>query len=195
QCATSMPWALHSTRCFNQDAFWKAFAVIDILMIIATVVLANLIFHDLHLPLKTKVAILISFCSEVCLIPLIVLRLFYVLKNHGSNEPTYDDFISAILTLVCVYSAVVVACIPFLKPVLRGIQSGVMGGNIRSISTLGIAQYLFSKGDRFESTQSKNRYGMKRLTGRGDSQERIITRTKEVHVEVSAPKPVHERDG
>ncbi|KAF2642230.1 hypothetical protein P280DRAFT_541944 [Massarina eburnea CBS 473.64] len=189
QCSTSTLWAIHSTRCFDQAALWKAFAVIDILMIVAITVLAHFIVYALHMPLKVKIKILISFCSGVGLIPLIVLRLVYVLDKHGSSDPTYDDFSPTILMLVYVYSTVVFASIPFLKPVLRGIPSGLMVADIRSIAPVGNERFLFSTA---ESTRSRNHYGMRRFKERGDSQERIIMRTKEVHIEVSAPRSIHE---
>ena len=65
------------------------------------------------------------------MIPLIILRLLYLMKVSHSSDRTYDSLNLWIITEIAVNLSVVTACVPFSKPFADGVQSGVLGGDIR----------------------------------------------------------------
>lgn len=94
-----------------------------------------------------------------------------------------------ILTSICVNGSVIITCIPFLKPVLKGIQSGILAGDVRSLAPLETSTYLFSAARKDTNSHdlknSRNSFKLGKLKERGDSQDRIITETHDVCVETS----------
>ena len=76
---------------------------------------------------STDIHVLISHS----LIPVIIVRLIYLHKALGSNDKTFD-FRNAIFSTVADCNAsVLVACIPFLKPFMKGLDSGLLTSDLR----------------------------------------------------------------
>ncbi|ORY02846.1 hypothetical protein BCR34DRAFT_78853 [Clohesyomyces aquaticus] len=193
QCSPPHTWEILSSRCFDQAAFWKAFAVLDIAIDVSTAVLAGIIFHGLNMPAKIKIPVIIAFSARAFLLPLVSIRLVHVLDTLHSLDRPYDDFIPVILTSICANGSVIITCVPFLKPVIKGIQSGILAGDIRSLAPLGNSQSLFSTAHKTpgnsNSSNTKNIFKLKQMRERGDSQEQMIREIREVRVDVSIPEP------
>ena len=126
-----------------------------------------------------------------------MLRTIKLVDNLASPDPTYDHVLSTILTSIHVNVSIVVSCISFLKPVLYGLQSGILAGDVRSLAPLGSSAYIFS-GSRKQTTDVELKDS--RLTlgksshSAGESQDRIIRETREVYVEFANSHSVESRD-
>lgn len=75
------------------------------------------------------------YCSEAnivhSLIPVIILRLIYLHSALASSDKTFDYRDATYATLANVNASVLVACIPFLKPFMKGLDSGLLTSDLR----------------------------------------------------------------
>lgn len=86
------------------------------------------------------------------------------------------------LTSVHVNIGVAVTCIPFLKPIITGVQSGILASDVRSMASSPFSSgYLFSasrkrrtKQDTLELTGPGSRSHIRRGQQRGDSEESMV---------------------
>lgn len=128
------------------------------------------------------------------LVPVIVSRLVYLRRETQSNDYPFTNFYFVLLTSLHVNMSVLVTCIPFLKPIMNGIQSGILAGDIRSLATIE-SHYLFNRsgalrGSRGESGGLISMNKMKPLNAKlsipgpkSESEERMVIReTREVDV-------------
>lgn len=63
-------------------------------------------------------------------IPLIILRLTYLLRAFGSLNSTWDSFNLALVTSLQTNISVIAACISFFKPIIDSLAPGVMANNL-----------------------------------------------------------------
>ena len=65
-------------------------------------------------------------------IPLAVLRLIYLSSSLRSPDRTHSDFRLAVVTQIGMNLTIILACVPFLKPLLDNIQPGWSTSNVRT---------------------------------------------------------------
>ena len=63
--------------------------------------------------------------------PVIILRLVYLQIALTSSDKTFDYRDTVFTTLTSVNASVLVACIPFLKPFMIGLESGLLTSDLR----------------------------------------------------------------
>ena len=127
---------------------------------------------------------------------MIVIRLVYLRQAFQSHDRPFADFYLVLLTSLHVNMSVLVTCIPFLKPIINGIQSGILAGDIRSLATID-SNYLFTSSRRMKAKwgESEGSTAMKKLKSintkestqrlRSESEEKmVIQETREVDIEV-----------
>lgn len=66
------------------------------------------------------------------IIPIIIVRLVLVNASSDSIDHPFDDFHLAITTIVHVNLSIIVSCIPFLKPFMDSLQTGVLASDLRT---------------------------------------------------------------
>ena len=150
-------------------------------------------------------------------VPFAVLRLVYLFKVYHSTDTTIDAVDVALVTVIHTNYCINSSCVPFLKPLIDALSTGLMTNDIRVPATLTesskdkirINPFAILSGDkRFE----KNAYGWTRcpnasnytstVTGGKDndlelqnlerfgSRERMVinqTKTTEVHSDPKSP--------
>lgn len=132
------------------------------------------------------------------LVPVIAGRLVYLRREIQSHDYPFTSFYFILFTSLHVNMSVVVTCIPFLKPIISGIQSGILAGDIRSLATID-SHHLFTRsrttmGNKVESEGSIALKKMKSLNTKrsamglkSESEERMVIReTREVDVRTAA---------
>lgn len=121
------------------------------------------------------------------IIPLTITRLVFL--NHAS-ERVFDDFNIVLLTSIHANLNIVLTCIPFLKPVMDGIQSGILASDIRSLAPITSSGYLFStnrkRSGKPEGFELENGHTADCSTAgakQGNSEESMaIKRTREISI-------------
>ncbi|KAK4691727.1 hypothetical protein P7C71_g5338, partial [Lecanoromycetidae sp. Uapishka_2] len=80
---------------------------------------------------KRKTVVIIAFGCRIILFPLVVLRLVYLAPALSSSDKPFDYRNSIFVTLADTNASVLVACIPFLKPFMQGLDSGLLTSDLR----------------------------------------------------------------
>ena len=65
------------------------------------------------------------------LIPLVILRLVFINKALSSSDKTFDYRNTVFTSIADANAAILVACIPFLKPFMQGLDSGLLTSDLR----------------------------------------------------------------
>ncbi|KAL9069666.1 MAG: hypothetical protein Q9161_005366 [Pseudevernia consocians] len=131
QCRLPRPWEVLSDQCVNQVAFWDAIGAFDIILDVAMVALPIILLHHVKIQGSKKIRIFIAFAARLLVPPLTVPRLFYFTRASHSPDQTYNDFNTSIVSQLTMTLSVIVACIPFSKPVADDVQSGILD-NLRT---------------------------------------------------------------
>ncbi|OJJ45844.1 hypothetical protein ASPZODRAFT_133712 [Penicilliopsis zonata CBS 506.65] len=145
QCQLPRPW---TGQCFDRDAWWTYFAVNNMLIEAALIVLPALLV--IRLQTAKKKAALICFLLRIVVIAVIILELYY---RHRTTHPSA---LTAWPVSVCMQSvqslAILAACIPYLKPFMEGLQS------------TGLHPYLYPKQSQGSyATRSRKNFGSQEL--------------------------------
>ncbi|KAL8952508.1 MAG: hypothetical protein Q9222_001576 [Ikaeria aurantiellina] len=132
QCRVPKPWALFSSRCFNQSAFWDAFGAVDVSLDMACALMPVYLLRDLQLARKRKLQVMISLATRALLVPIIIIRLIYLNQVSKSSDHPKDDFSVVMATTIHVNLSIIVTCIPFIKPVMDSLQTGILASDIHT---------------------------------------------------------------
>ncbi|KAL8764563.1 MAG: hypothetical protein Q9194_006978 [Teloschistes cf. exilis] len=131
ECGVPRPWAIVNGKRMNVTAFWEAMGAIDILTDFALIALPTYITWHLQMARKHKVAVTIAFGCRIILPPIVILRLIYLDSAFNSDNQTFDYRRTVFCMLADVNASVLVACIPFLKPFMQGLESGLLTSDLR----------------------------------------------------------------
>ncbi|KAM3069689.1 hypothetical protein ACMFMG_010405 [Clarireedia jacksonii] len=138
QCPPPDTWKVLSPKCFNQTAFWTAFSAIDIFSDILTIGLPIYLLHDIRLKTRQKCSTIATFGTRILIIPLTIVRLFY-LHHTSPSSPTTDytstSFTLHLLTAILLNLSTTLTVIPFLNPIMNGLQTNILTPKI-GLSTL-----------------------------------------------------------
>ena len=88
------------------------------------------LLHDLHIEHTKKISAMAAFSVRLMTVPLVVLRLVF-LSFQSPTDPTFSSANTVIVTSVHANVSIIAACIPFFKPVMDAMQSGVMNPDVR----------------------------------------------------------------
>ena len=66
------------------------------------------------------------------LIPLAILRLYYLTREIGTSDSSYDLTTCMLLEVVQMNVAIIVSCIPFSRLIITSVSSGHLATNIRT---------------------------------------------------------------
>ena len=96
-----------------------------------------------------------SLTKNSSLVPVIILRLVYLHTAFHSSDKTFDYRDVVFTTLADVNASVLVACIPFLKPFMVGLESGLLTSDLR-VRGPKTSLFLNSSSGKASGNNSKN---------------------------------------
>jgi len=62
-----------------------------------------------------------------------MIRIIYLNSSAKSSDHPYDDFAGVMITSVLVNFSIIITAIPFLKPIMDGLQTGILTSDLRSL--------------------------------------------------------------
>lgn len=68
---------------------------------------------------------------------MIIVRLVFINNTAASLDRTFDDYPISITTSVHITLSILTACIPFLRPVMDSLQSGILAGDVQTVGASG----------------------------------------------------------
>ena len=66
------------------------------------------------------------------MIPIIIVRLVFLSAFSNSIDHPFDDFSTVLTTIIHINFSIMVSCVPFLKPVMDSLQTGVLASDLRT---------------------------------------------------------------
>ncbi|CAD6577570.1 MAG: hypothetical protein ASARMPRED_008324 [Alectoria sarmentosa] len=119
-------WAVAAVM--QKVTFWNVIGSVDITLDVTMVTLPPLLLDRVQISWSRKIRLLSTFATRLLIPPLTSLRLFYFTKTSKLPDHTYNSINTSIITQLAMNLSVIVACVPFFKPVLDDVQSGLLGG-------------------------------------------------------------------
>ncbi|KAH8809820.1 hypothetical protein F5882DRAFT_345278 [Hyaloscypha sp. PMI_1271] len=126
QCGLPDPWAIISGRCFNMIPVWNSVGVLDILTDFAIIFLPVYLVWSVQMALRKKVFVVLIFGTRILIAPLVILRLYYTNTDSSPLLPnqTLVSYHAYLATTIQLNLAIVVSCIPFMKPFMENLSTG-----------------------------------------------------------------------
>ncbi|KAI0886337.1 uncharacterized protein GGS22DRAFT_187576 [Annulohypoxylon maeteangense] len=127
QCALPTPWNfLNGARCIDRRAWWTYIGALNIATEVAIIVLYLLILWDLHISHSRKVFVLSIFLSRVLVIAAVIAQLVIFHDSYSDPDVTESSWLPIILDQVVICVSILTACLPFMKPFMESLQSGIV---------------------------------------------------------------------
>ncbi|KAG4034539.1 hypothetical protein MFRU_003g04980 [Monilinia fructicola] len=125
QCDTPQTWNSLQNECMNRLAFFTCVEIFNILLDLVLMLLPILVIWNLKLSLNPKLVVISCFVPRICVIIAITAQLAILFDEDQSGEPFFFwSFIMSTLLAQCL--GIVSACILYLKPFLKSLNSGMM---------------------------------------------------------------------
>ncbi|CAD6446340.1 b4094d49-54ac-4d65-89ed-9308b73e4ff9 [Sclerotinia trifoliorum] len=119
QCHLPRPWNSFDETCINLKVFWIFGATVDVLTQVIISFLPIFLLSGLHMSNKSsKWLVMALFVPNLLVIPISIFRLIFLLHAINSSDYTWSAFIFGILTSFQPFISIMIACIPFVKPIL-----------------------------------------------------------------------------
>lgn len=124
QCGLPDAWNSFGNTCYSRTSFWRSVSVINILTDLALIFLPFYIIQGLKMRLIQKSIVLACFSSRALDIALTVVQLTYTSAFH-SSDITLHLWKWTLCTQIVQCLTIITSCVPYLRPLLEGMQSGM----------------------------------------------------------------------
>ncbi|KAI0457283.1 hypothetical protein F5B21DRAFT_464951 [Xylaria acuta] len=126
QCALPKPWDyVNNPHCINRRAWWTYVSVVNIGTEFFIVALYFLIIGNLRMSLARRSVVLLIFSTRLLIIGIALAQLAVFFDAFPSFDLTMDLWLPTILNQATLSASVVTASIPYLRPFMESLQSGV----------------------------------------------------------------------
>ncbi|KAL8868547.1 MAG: hypothetical protein Q9174_004920, partial [Haloplaca sp. 1 TL-2023] len=136
QCHLPETWRVASNTCIDIKAFWAYYHIMNAVTDVALIIFPWMILSNLQVEARRKAVIIGCFAARIFVVALTVVQIYYRLGE-------------VVLTL-----SLITACIPYLKPFMEALETGMMRANGG-----GPSQHGFGYGHRSTSRSLKKSYG------------------------------------
>lgn len=126
QCHIPHVWHILGNQCFDRYSFWTYFGVSSIISDTVLILIPIVIFSNVQIDRRRKVAVCSCFASRILVIIATGLQLGFSGRAHGSTDITLDLWLPALCTQFVQNLSIVTACVPYLKPFYLGLESGMI---------------------------------------------------------------------
>ncbi|KAI9881206.1 MAG: hypothetical protein M1830_007184 [Pleopsidium flavum] len=155
QCHLPAPWKFIGNTCINRAAFWSYFGILNILLDLTLILLPLGIVWELKVDLKRKAVIIACFVPRIMVIAAVTAQLVYLNRASDTTDATFDLWPLVLCTQVVQNMSIITACIPYLKPFLESLESGMMrSDDLRRRGIEGINGYSTASSGRFGTNSS-----------------------------------------
>lgn len=114
-----------SQHCFDRTSFWTTYGIINILIEAILILMPTYTIGTLHMSSQRKAAAISCFAIRGLVMGAIIAQLILLIQQRDTNDATLDTW-SYYLSAQFVQSlSVITACVPYIKNVLLGVESGM----------------------------------------------------------------------
>ncbi|KAG8168978.1 hypothetical protein KVR01_001727 [Diaporthe batatas] len=126
QCSVPRVWDwVNRDHCIDQRAWWTYFVVMNIVIEIGYVGLLVWIIGMLHMSRPQRVLILVVFVARILVVAAAVAQLITYWRAYATADINSNIWLPTILNQVVVTTSVITSCVPFLKPLMLSLESGI----------------------------------------------------------------------
>lgn len=129
QCQIPKTWELNGKKCISEIAFWSYFETVNIITDLMLILLPLSIVWVLQARKARKAIIFGCFAVRILVVPTAVIRIVYLTKVSNTGDFTLRAWPAALCALIEESLSVIAACIPYLKPFLDSLESGMMNND------------------------------------------------------------------
>ncbi|KAH7381312.1 hypothetical protein DE146DRAFT_282001 [Phaeosphaeria sp. MPI-PUGE-AT-0046c] len=128
QCQLPRPWEMMTLRCFDTRAFWVFYCIVDMTTEMVIISLSFKLVLYLKLRFSRKVAVVACFAPRSFVAAASAARLIWLYPITPNNDPEYRLWLPAILTQLHVCISICTACIPYMVPFFKSLDSSLRRG-------------------------------------------------------------------
>ncbi|KAL8930816.1 MAG: hypothetical protein Q9208_000357 [Pyrenodesmia sp. 3 TL-2023] len=137
RCQLPQTWRFIDGKCIDIYGFWTYYHVVNILTDAALIVLPCLFLSHLQVEMKRKMLIIGCFVARIIVIAITIVQIYYLRTQAASSrDPTYDLWIVSLLGVVVCSLSLITACIPYLKPFLEALETGMIRADRGAVSRI-----------------------------------------------------------
>ncbi|KAM0797723.1 hypothetical protein BDR22DRAFT_809981 [Usnea florida] len=125
QCPAPETWMILGQDCFDRMSFWTAYGVINILTEAILIFLPTYTIWKLHMSGQRKATAIACFAIRVLVIGSIIAQLTLLNQKRDTNDATLDTWSYQLSAQFVQNLSVITACVPYIKNVLLGVESGM----------------------------------------------------------------------
>lgn len=103
--------------CGNLPAAYLAAGILNLLSDVSVLVLPIPIVLNLHLPLRSRIALMATFCVGLLVCIISIIRI-HAVRIYNLDDPTYSMWTIAVWSQLEPTLGIMCACVPFLRPIL-----------------------------------------------------------------------------
>ncbi|KAI1907712.1 hypothetical protein LOZ53_003376 [Ophidiomyces ophidiicola] len=126
QCDLPRPWDYINNVCLARKNFWNFYGVLNMVSDIIQLGLMLMIITQIQTSTRRKITIASVFACRLFVVVAVALQLYFLNQVQNTKNATFDYWRMSICTQIVQALAVVTACIPFLKPFLDSLESGLL---------------------------------------------------------------------
>ncbi|KAI1101870.1 hypothetical protein F4804DRAFT_314727 [Jackrogersella minutella] len=126
QCSIPTPWDYINGTCINRRAWWTYIGVLNVVTELGIIVLYLLIIWNLQTSLSRKVIVLSIFLTRILVIAGSIVQLVVFWNALPDSNVTQSMWLPVILNQAVLCASILTACLPYLKPFIESLQSGII---------------------------------------------------------------------
>ncbi|KAI2462938.1 hypothetical protein F4781DRAFT_418334 [Annulohypoxylon bovei var. microspora] len=127
QCSLPTPWDyLNGAHCIDRRAWWTYIGALNIITEVGIIALYLLIIWDLQISHSRKAIVLSIFLTRVFVIAAAIAQLVISWNAYPDPNVTQSMWLPILLNQVVLCVSIVTACLPYLKPFMQSLQSGIV---------------------------------------------------------------------
>ncbi|TGO31523.1 hypothetical protein BHYA_0586g00020 [Botrytis hyacinthi] len=168
------PWDRINGSCINQKAFGNYYAAVNILTDFSLILMVVAIATHIQTSRLRRFAIMVIFGIRICVIAATGVQIYYL--NKPSKDLAFDPWPEAIITQIVLCLSILTACLPYLKPFLSSLESGMIrADDLRRRGQMDIVVYNHYPQNKSHSSGSKKSKVKNILSNTFQSQSRVST--------------------
>ncbi|KAI1337250.1 hypothetical protein F5Y15DRAFT_390719 [Xylariaceae sp. FL0016] len=127
QCPLPRTWDFtDASLCVDRDAWWAFVAVVNMLTDFGIAALIAIIMSQIHVSLSRKAVLVAAFSTRLLVVAAAAAQLSAFRATVLDRDIAYSLWLPTVLNQVVICLSIVTACLPYLKPFMASLDSGIL---------------------------------------------------------------------
>ncbi|RDL32063.1 uncharacterized protein BP5553_09465 [Venustampulla echinocandica] len=163
QCSVPNVWKQEGNKCFSIILFWECFFILNIFTDLVLIIWPAIVIGKVRTGWHRRIIIIICFACRFFVIGASIAQVIFLHRARGSHDLTFSSWQLAICTQLMQCLSIGTACIPYLRPFLDSLESGLLrSDDLRRRGMVGAYGYggtpsMFSSGKKTINTSKTSK--------------------------------------